>query len=162
MKTVEVLIAARALITNEAAYDMGRNTNRNLPDGVTLSGRTAGSIFRKGDGEDTYKLAEAKCFCSAGAITAAVGADCESNTTGLQRERFVASFYEGLGTTPPSNEQRRAHERAMNYLRAAIVSVAGREMEVYQFNDSYQFKHEDVLAAFDLAIKNAKRRHING
>ncbi len=48
------------------------------------------------------------------------------------------------------------NERAEAYLQAA----AGRD--IVGFNDDPLRTKEHVLAVFDQAIKNAKRRHING
>ncbi len=54
---------------------------------------------------------------------------------------------------------------AIRYLNAAVVKVAGprdhyNRIRPYEYNDSAS--HEQVLAMFDLAIRNAKRRHIDG
>jgi hypothetical protein len=161
MKTLDVLINARALINEEAAYKAGQDEFGLRRAMAKIHGRTVGACYRKPDGSVTFKLTEASCFCSAGAITAAVGADVESNITGLHTEREeTPNFYKVAGTTKPTKSQRLAVASASRYLTKAIAIVSGRERSIFSFNDTS--RHEWVLKAFDLAIKNAKRRHPNG
>jgi hypothetical protein len=158
MKTVDVLIKARELITKESTYH----------NGVQTPGRTRWFIYRKSNGDPTMKLSEATCFCSLGAINAAVGADAENNGLGLYSEEALITwgFYGRTGTKPPTKTQRAAFSNASRYLLAAIkrLGYVNNVGEISFFNDSMrgQAGHLMVLKAFDLAIKNAKRRHING
>ncbi len=157
MKAVEVLTNARALIANESSYVV-RGRDERTP------GRIRGSVYRDRRGNDILQLKNATCFCSLGAINAAVGADAESYTCGLYKTPFDDgdAAYRELHTTAPTKSQRNAYWAAMKYLREAVGVIAGYK-DVVKLNDSDgSGTHARVLAAFDLAIKNAKRRHING
>ncbi len=50
---------------------------------------------------------------------------------------------------------------AVKYLRAACEQLF-REASIVTINDDANYGYADIMKAFDLAIKNAKRRHING
>lgn len=58
----------------------------------------------------------------------------------------------------------RLYNNATMYLFAAIYATdyGSGPCGVTKFNDSVLTSHEDVLDAFDRAIKNAKRRHLLG
>ncbi len=152
MKTVDVLIKARKLITNESNYDWEKET--------WSLGRITGSIYKNAAREDVLKLSDAVCFCSLGALNAAVGADAESYSCGLYpNDDHGDEFYRHFGTTAPTNSQRRAYWSAVKYLTEAFKVVTGNS-DIVAVNDSHN--HQRVLECFDLAIKNAKRRHLNG
>lgn len=155
MKAVEVLIAAKALILTESTYTSP------LKDGIAYRtpGRIRGTIYEDARGRDTLLLSKAVCFCSLGAINAAVGADAESDTSGLSKENRGEVFYKTHGTKAPTKEQRAAYWKAVRYLQAAIRER--NQTDVVGLNDK-QHSHDEVLTCFDLAIRNAKRRHING
>ncbi len=160
MKTMEVLTAAKALIATEATYDGHYKT----------FGRIIGSIYQDRFGSDTLLRSEATCFCSLGAINAAVGSDAESVTCGIYRDNDTAAsavwtgkgepWAARVGAKPATDAQRAAFWRARLYLESAIKQLYGFTC-VVSLNDQ-KGNHEKVMLAFDLAIKNAKRRHING
>lgn len=158
MKTVDVLIAAKALITNESTYRKGSFT----------PGRTVGGVYKTASGEDTLKLKEATCFCSLGAINAAVGADAESGAYGLI-DQLDTDYHASAGITPPTKAQREAFNKAKSYLQGALEATNGSRSIIGMNDGSPSFgepvgltRHQFVLQVFDLAIKNAKRRHIRG
>ncbi len=154
MRTVEVLVAARALITKESKYDMNGD--------LRTPGRVIGTVYKTAKGKDTLKLSEASCFCSLGAVNAAVGADAESHTCGLFRLEEDDSFYRHAGITKPTEAQRKAYKNATKYLRQAFRIITGNADIAGVNDDTHLDNHKRVLQCFDLAIKNAKRRHING
>ncbi len=157
MKTVDVLIAAKKLIATEAKYDDNYYQ-------FARGGRIIGSIYKNKRGNDILKLSDAVCFCSLGAINAAVGADAESTTCGLFTESPTDSawveFAKRQGVKSPTDEQRKAFWKARRYLEGAIYQLYGSQ-DIAGLNDGPGNRGR-VMAAFDLAIKNAKRRHING
>lgn len=50
--------------------------------------------------------------------------------------------------------------KAVRYLQRAASVVRGRSIGVVAFNDSVITDNEDILCAFDIAIKAAKSRHL--
>lgn len=110
MKTVDVLIGARALIKNNW---------------------TQSSFYRS----------DSKCFCALGALRAAGHPE-------MHRE-WAAQH--GPYTRPMQN----AHRYIL-----AVLRGDGYASGLINYNDTRS--HEEVLHLFDLAIKRARRRHING
>ncbi len=106
MKTVDVLIAARKLISTERKWLRG------------------------------ILCEDGRKFCAIGAIDA-VGAP---------------------------GHTRRSAERYLDAVTGSPILFSDRPMRqrIMDFNDDYNVSHSDVLAAFDKAIKNAKRRHLFG
>ncbi len=152
MKTVDVLVAAKALIATEALYNNGYKT----------VGRIIGSIYQDRFGFDTLLRSQAACFCSLGAINAAVGSDAESITCGIYRDGPPSTneWANRCGAQPATASQRASFWKARLYLESAIHKLYGHAC-VVSLNDN-KGSHDKVMAAFDLAIKNAKRRHVNG
>ncbi len=162
MRTVDVLIAARGLITNESSYNKSTNTYSR--------GRTGGSVYKDQYGCETLRLYEAHCYCAIGAINAAVGSDAESTMCGISSRRgglgddyygLSDEFYKLRGITKPTPAQRKAFSNARKYLKEAFRIITGND-DIIKVNDAHTTSHSVILECFDLAIKNAKRRHLNG
>lgn len=162
MKTVDVLIAARNFFINDP------------------SRWTAGALHKLVDGKD--------CFCAIGAMSLVSGCISES---GLRAQRVVVSCTLGptgfinadySRTTPiaalsakllsdleKDGIHLKAGAGAAKYLEAACRKLFGHS--VITVNDGCTVSahprertlgYQGIMKAFDLAIKNAKRRHITG
>lgn len=163
MNAHQVLVAARALISKDA-----RPADGSAPK-FPLSGRIKGSIFATPQGQDTLKLSNASCFCSIGAIIGAIGCDADTTTTRLApahstwvlklKRSHLSADVNNPNLVTATTSQRRVFGTAYEYLSTACERLFGEE--IVELNDS-ACSHERVLQAFDLAIKNAKRRHIKG
>lgn len=167
MNAHQVLVAARALISKDAKASVGRR-KRPLQLGLPLNGRVTGSIFATSKGLDTLKRSNATCFCSIGAIIGAIGCDADTTTGRLapaysEGATLKISFLPADEANPnlvtATTSQRRVFGTAYEYLKTACKRLFGGE--IMELNDTAG-SHERVLRAYDLAIKNAKRRHING
>lgn len=156
MKTVDVLIAAKALISDPKAFYRTRLDRKDRRGWIT------GSIFRDANGKICLKNSEATCFCSLGAVNKVVGADAESTGSGIvPTDEYPDDFYLERETARPTQAQRKAFTTAKKYLDAASQMIGqSKTRDVISLNDSGF--HEAVMSMFDLAIKNAKRRHVNG
>lgn len=136
MKTETILRNARERIAKEENWNKGKYY----------------SASKEADFNPGLTLSEARCFCSLGAVAAAVGvpkANIQTSVSGHILEDWVR---EAVG---------KDMAKAVKYLRCALKSM-GRGEKVWLFNDSLSTSHADVLAMFDLAIKRARRRHPNG
>lgn len=153
MKTVDVLISAKKLI--EADDNMITRDN----NGGFHSGRTRGTVFRDKYGNRTLLLAEATCFCSIGAVVAAVGADAEGSSSGIFKIPPTDGRNRGGGRRAVRPAQRKAYLNAVMYLDAAADKLE-RFYGATSINDYRD--HKTVMSMFDDAIRNAKRRHITG
>jgi len=154
MKTVDVLISAKKLI--EADDNMITRDN----NGGFHSGRTRGTVFRDKYGNRTLLLAEATCFCSIGAVVAAVGADAEGSSSGIFKiPPTPRADTDELGRRAVRPAQRKAYLNAVMYLDAAADKLE-RFYGATSIND--YLDHKTVMSMFDAAIRNAKRRHITG
>ena len=163
MNAHQVLVSARSLISKDARPADGAEPK------FPLKGRIKGSIFTTAYGQDTLKLSNASCFCSIGAIIGAIGCDADTSTgklapahsNGWVPERSaLAADVKNPNLVTATASQRRVFSTAYEYLNTACKRVTGGT-EIMELNDSAR-SGEKVLQAFDLAIKNAKRRHING
>ena len=140
MKTVDALIKAKSLIARNAGEDYAGG------------GRTYDAMFRNKDGEAVKKRSEATCFCAIGAVIAAVDLDSESRIRGLL-------------DCNPTTSMRKVAFRAFLYLNAASFVLFGESaMYINDFpaglGETDEVTHAKVMATYDLAIKNAKHRHI--
>jgi hypothetical protein len=153
MRTVDVLIAARELIADKKNW-------------------TRGCLRAKRDGN--------ACYCALGAVTKAGGVlDREdavvSTTTGFlgienEEDKIVdvselgrAALAEleaaGVYAAQTINAQRYL-QKAIDAILPNYSVVHKKNTMIYWFNDN--FGHNAVMEAFDVAIRNAKRRHITG
>jgi len=163
MNAHQVLVAARALISKDA-----RPADGSAPK-FPLSGRIKGSIFATPQGQDTLKLSNASCFCSVGAIIGAIGCDADTSTGRLApahsawvlKRSHLSADVNNPNLVTATASQRRVFGTAYEYLNTACERLFGKGEEIMELNDT-ACSHERVLQAFDLAIKNAKRRHIKG
>lgn len=161
MNAHQVLVAARALISKDA-----RPADGSAPK-FPLSGRIKGSIFSTPQGQDTLKLTNASCFCSIGAIIGAIGCDADTTTgrlapahsTWVLKRSHLSADVNNPNLVTATASQRRVFGTAYEYLNTACERLFG--WEIVELNDTAG-SQERVLQAFDLAIKNAKRRHIKG
>jgi hypothetical protein len=136
MKTETLLKNARDRIANEANWTRGAMY----------------SLSKSSPGLDV-NLADAKCFCSIGAVAAELGIPKANSQVGLSGLMFEDWLKE---------TKQKDMLRAVKYLTAAARAISGRTYSVAFFNDVNTSSHADVLAMFDLAIKRARRRHPNG
>jgi len=174
MKAVDVLIQARKFLSNR------KNWTR-----YTMY-RSAGHPFQFS--ETGYSFKEGSC-CAIGAV--ALKSGCAGKKYNGIRDsldvgqRGYSVFVGEPGTIlrPVRADEApkgviksllaegvhlKAGDKAIKYLRAASIKLYNTD--IVSLNDDgaegagYDAKssHKAVLAAFDLAIKNAKRRHING
>jgi hypothetical protein len=153
MKTVDVLIAAKSRIVPEENWTKGVLYGRKTPSGKRRA---------------VEKLEDANCFCAIGAVGAACDVQLSSRITDAGD---VVLEFDARDLT---KSQQRSFTRATRYLNAAASQLAGRiknlkwdsysvaNAKAFAVNDAKQVKHETVLELFDLAIRNAARRHING
>lgn len=157
MRTVDVLTAAQNLFSNKANW---------------TSGALAGI---NDDGEP--------CFCALGGVMNAGGCyDWNGSRAVLKRDLAVSSVagLVGLWTRTGFRQvdyasradlarfQARgihaaATRNAIRYLGASVRRLSGNDnVSIVVANDSSGFGYDFIMRAFDLAIKNAKRRHITG
>ena len=194
MKTVDVLIAAKALIANPAAWQWIDPEAPVIPDAskwppspkkVLGPGRIVGNIYGKQDGSSTLKRSEATCFCSLGAVCGALDLDVISSTdafgqlivaplpeyddSGVRKvsrkgliltsgfgSDSVSRLFAASGLRKPKKSELKTFIKARNYLEAAGLQLFYNG--VIAVNDDTT--HAKVMAMFDLAIHNAKRRHL--
>ena len=139
MKTVDILIKARDLIAVRNAVSGG------------YKGWTQFAVFRDASGVTTSRVSEATCFCSLGAVLGVLNTDREDSFFGLgtySKNPIAPKFHRAAAYLAGAAEQ----------LRIAVgVSNLGRSVIANDTNS-----HEDVMRMFDRAIRNAKRRHVNG
>ena len=141
MKTWEILAKAKERISNPDNWVRGKmyapHTKTYIPN---------------------LPLEQAECFCSVGAVAAAIGVpnsryiDASALWNGGDNDSIVELFGKDFA-------------RAVKYLHAASMqmdAVGGRYFSAIGFNDDVTNSHADIMRLFDVAIKNAKRRHANG
>ncbi len=149
MKIVDLLTNARALIAEES------NTTYRRDGRATATGHTKMAIYRDGLGAIVDVRAAATCFCSVGAVLGALGCDAESTVDGL-----IPGNHGPVAT----KEERRQFFLGVDYLNNAAMAILPNKAlgscAAMTLNDKAD--HKAVLAMFDLAIKNARRRHKNG
>lgn len=162
MNAVEILTAARTRLSNPVNWTTGR-------------------LFReRAIAQDGF------CFCSMGAVMKEGGAFTKDQLTNTLHPVRVPGVevspgntdlgvYTTEGSIPTEKsvtarlyrllEEAGCHAKttrtAIAYLNAAAKQATNNIWErPYELNDAYG--HAKVLQMFDLAIRNAKRRHING
>lgn len=159
MRTVDVLIAARDLLSKKENW-------------------MTGSLgYTDGDGKS--------CFCALGATLKSGGCIVPPKSNGRRHGEWEAAAptFEVSGTRGISGGTEvversplrvlqffesqgiylRSTAKAINYLTAAVAAESnGAVNEVFYANDHKKFGYDFIMRAFDRAIRNAKRRHING
>ena len=139
MKAVDVLIQARNLLSDKNRWT--KNYMKTVRNGK-------------------------ECFCAAGAVCHEAGVlEGEKTYTNFTGNVFMNVMCGIVPVTAASNsaireaealgEHARAAHTALKYLRAA----SGHDSFIY-VNDVKGY--DAVMKMFDVAIRNAKRRHING
>ena len=142
MKTVDVLTSARDRIADKKNW--------------TTSFRYAKRVGSRAHG--VSQLSEANCFCAIGSVGATCGAKSAYAFSNQGKVVEVLQF--------ASESDAKAFDKAAAYLNAAAFQICAKDYEddyiayAYELNDDHG--HEETLKMFDLAIRNAKRRHING
>jgi hypothetical protein len=177
MKTVEVLQHARQTLTDPSNWIQGalygKRKDSYLETPERLNSR--GAYFR-----GVEKLADANCFCSVGAVAKAMGvpkSTIVSSEDGISADNNKNYWFVGYVNNIPkylslsefikrewpdaNQSQVRSIKTAVKYLNAAAFQLLGGGFrKAFSVNDNCT--HKEVLAMFDLAIKNAKRRHVGG
>lgn len=153
MKTVDLLIAAKARIQNPINWTKG--TMYGAMDATSLAGQPAQGLLavygnnRRFGGVTRDK---ANCFCAVGAC--AFEANVHDPHTVSDSDGTVYRY-----SNHCQDADYRALMRAVKYLNEAANSLHDVS-RVYVVNDTES--HADVMEVFDLAIRNSKRRHANG
>lgn len=162
MKTVDVLIKARELVSDSSIKGNGWSGK--------LAGWTTHAVYRDENGTPHWKREGARCFCSVGAILGALDLDVtdqqyglsvndrKENPVFLRAVKYLSKAYETLGLGSDARRERAAGEVAL----ACLMGIRVHELwRIVRANDN-EAGHGQVLQAFDLAIKRARRRHPNG
>ncbi len=147
MKTVDLLIAAQNRIRDPnnwvrgTMYAKKTNYDPRSADEVSLYGAYA----NRQDSVDS-----ANCFCSVGSVAAELG---------VPHIRYIGLHQlDKEDNDAIVEEYGPAFKRAVKYLDAAALQL--KSASAYCLNDTRT--HDDVMTMYNLAIKNAKRRHANG